>query len=160
MICTFKVSLRPKPDPGGTTHIRLTSLPSGLGRKKKKKNLGTRAAGLIRTWQTARTLQDLIGSTSAQPSGSAHLPRWSCGLVSGPPVCWASVSCSSSPLLVDLMGLERVRLHSFLNLYLSRALAQYNPLLVLIRFLSRSVSLATLDFFISSPTAPGVWSKE
>ena len=34
---TFKLSLLPKPDPGGATHIRLTSLPSGLGEKKKKK---------------------------------------------------------------------------------------------------------------------------
>ncbi|KAM7246009.1 hypothetical protein CapIbe_002307 [Capra ibex] len=55
------------------------------------------------------------------------------------------------------MGLERVRLHSFLNLYLSWALAQYSPLLVLTRLPTRSVSLATLDFFVSSPTAPGVW---
>ena len=60
---------------------------------------------------------------------------------------------------MDLMGLERVRLHSFLNLYLSWALAQYSPLLVLTRFLP-VLSLATLDFFVSSPVAPGVWGKE
>ena len=40
MIFTFKLSLRPKPDLGGATHIRLTSLPSGLGGKKKKKKSG------------------------------------------------------------------------------------------------------------------------
>lgn len=51
VICTFKLS--PRPDPGGTTHIRLTSLPSGLGEKKKKKiweseGLGWAALGIPR----------------------------------------------------------------------------------------------------------------
>ena len=42
---TFKLSLLPKPDPGGATHIRLTSLPSGLGEKKKKKRKSGNANG-------------------------------------------------------------------------------------------------------------------
>lgn len=98
----------------------------------------------------------LAGPASAEPSGPAHLPPWSRGLVSGPPVCWASVSCSWSPLLMDILGLERVRPHSYLNLYSSWVPAQYNPI-VLTRSPFRSISWVTPDFFLSSSTAPGLW---
>lgn len=75
VICTFKLS--PRPDPGGTTHIRLTSLPSGLGEKKKKKSgkargwaephLGYRADHLLGLGPGVCSAQGPRGLTTMEP---------------------------------------------------------------------------------------------